>query len=112
MVELARRWLERAGHTVSHAGTGPAALEALAADPLPDLVLLDVLLPRIDGFALLKRLRAEERTRRLPVVIVSSFTRDQDVARGMELGADDYIVKPLMEFHFLGRLERFAGKPS
>ena len=97
---------------MSHAGTGPAALEALAADPLPDLVLLDVLLPRIDGFALLKRLRAEERTRRLPVVIVSSFTRDQDVARGMELGADDYIVKPLMEFHFLGRLERFAGKPS
>ena len=97
---------------MSHAGTGPAALEALAADPLPDLVLLDVLLPRIDGFALLKRLHAEERTRRLPVVIVSSFTRDQDVARGLELGADDYIVKPFMAFHFLGRLERFAGKPS
>jgi DNA-binding response OmpR family regulator len=108
LVELVRRWLARAGHQVDHAATGPAALAALAADPLPDLVLLDVLLPRIDGFALLKRLRAEERTRRLPVVIVSSFTRDQDVARGMELGADDYIVKPLMEFHFLGRLERFA----
>jgi CheY-like chemotaxis protein len=107
-----RRWLERAGHTVSQAASGPAALEALAGDPLPDLVLLDVLLPRIDGFALLKRLRAQERTRGLPVVIVSSFTRDQDVARGMALGADDYIVKPLMEFHFLGRLERFAGKPS
>ena len=108
LVELVKRWLEGAGHTVTHAGTGPAALEALAADPLPDLVLLDVMLPKIDGFALLKRLRAEERTRRLPVVIVSSFTRDQDVARGMELGADDYIVKPLMEYHFLGRIARFA----
>ena len=110
LVALVTRWLERAGHKASHAGTGPAALEALAADPLPDLVLLDVLLPRVDGFALLKRLRAEERTRRLPVVIVSSFTRDQDVARGMELGADDYIVKPLMEYHFLGRIGRFADK--
>ena len=108
LVALVTRWLERAGYKVANAATGPAALEALAADPLPDLVLLDVMLPRIDGFALLKRLRAEERTRRLPVVIVSSFTRDQDVARGMELGADDYLVKPLMEFHFLGRIERFA----
>jgi DNA-binding response OmpR family regulator len=42
------------------------------------------------------------------VVIVSSFTRDQDVAHGMALGADDYIVKPLMEYHFLGRIARFA----
>jgi DNA-binding response OmpR family regulator len=108
MVELMRRWLQREGHTVTHAATGPAALEALAADPLPDLVLLDVMLPKMDGFALLKRIRAEERTRQLPVVIVSSFTRDQDVARGMALGADDYIVKPLMEYHFLGRIARFA----
>jgi DNA-binding response OmpR family regulator len=103
-VSLARHWLEREGHAVSHAGTGPAALEMLAADPLPDLVLLDVMLPRIDGFELLRRLRADERTRRLPVVIVSSFDRDKDVARGMALGADDYIVKPLMEYHFLGRV--------
>jgi DNA-binding response OmpR family regulator len=110
LVELVKRWLGREGHQVTHVATGQAALDALAADPLPDLVLLDVMLPRIDGFSILKRLRAEERTRRLPVVIVSSFTRDQDVARGMELGADDYIVKPLMEFHFLERIERFAGK--
>lgn len=108
LVSLARRWLEREGHTVAAAVTGPAALEALAADPLPDLVLLDVMLPRLDGFAVLRRLRAQERTKSLPVVILSSFDRDQDVARGRELGADDYIVKPPMEYHFLARIARFA----
>jgi DNA-binding response OmpR family regulator len=108
LVGLAKRWLEREGNTVSSAATGPAALEALAADPLPDLVLLDVMLPRIDGFALLRKLRADPRTSKLPVVIVSSFDRHKDVARGLELGADDYIVKPLMEYHFLGRIARFA----
>jgi CheY-like chemotaxis protein len=110
IIDLMKRWLEREGHVVAHALTGPAALEALAADPLPDLVLLDVMLPRMDGFAVLRRLRAAERTRELPVVIVSSFDRDQDMARGLELGADDYLVKPLMEYHFLGRIARFANK--
>jgi DNA-binding response OmpR family regulator len=111
LVSLAKRWLEREKHTVSHAASGPAALEALAQDPLPDLVLLDVMLPKIDGFALLKRIRAEARTQKLPVMIVSSFDRHKDQARGKELGADDYIVKPLMEYHFLGRVARFIAKP-
>ena len=108
LVNLVRRWLEREGHAVSHAVNGPAALDLLAMDPLPELVLLDVMLPRIDGFALLQRLRAAARTRALPVVMVSSFTRDQDVARGMALGANDYIIKPLMELQFLERVARFA----
>jgi CheY-like chemotaxis protein len=112
LVALARRWLEREGHAVSHAANGPAALDLLALDPLPELVLLDVMLPRIDGFALLQRLRSAERTRALPVVMVSSFTRDQDVARGMALGANDYLIKPLMELQFLERVARFAPGPK
>ena len=108
LIHLIQRWLEREGHRVTHEVAGSSALEALAADPLPDLVLLDVMLPRIDGFAVLRRLRAEPRTRSLPVIILSSFDRDQDVARGMELGANDYIIKPPMEFHFLARIARFA----
>jgi CheY-like chemotaxis protein len=107
---LVTRWLEREGHHVTHEVSGPSALEALAADPLPDLLLLDVMLPRIDGFAVLRRLRAEPRMQQLPVIILSSFDRHEDVARGLELGANDYIVKPPMEFHFLGRIARFAKK--
>ena len=95
---------------MAHAVSGSAALAVLAADPLPDLVLLDVMLPRIDGFTVLRRLRADPRTQKLPVIILSSFDRHEDVARGLELGANDYIVKPPMEFQFLGRIARFAPK--
>ena len=110
LIHLVRRWLERDGHRVAHQVSGSAALAVLAADPLPDLVLLDVMLPRIDGFTVLRRLRADPRTQKLPVIILSSFDRHEDVARGLELGANDYIVKPPMEFHFLGRIARFAPK--
>ena len=105
LVALLRRWLEREGHQVEHAADGVAALEALAWAPLPHLVLLDVMLPKLDGFAVLQKIRGSPRTRDLPVVMVSSFSRDVDVARGRELGAGDYIVKPLMELDFLKRIE-------
>ena len=104
MVRLATHWLERAGYQVEHAADGTAAAARLAADPLPSLVLLDVMLPKVDGFELLRRIRAEARTRTLPVVMVTSFSRDKDAARGRELGANDYIVKPLMENDFLTRI--------
>jgi DNA-binding response OmpR family regulator len=108
MVSLATRWLERAGYGVQHAADGAAALKLLADGPLPALVLLDVMLPKMDGFEVLRRIRAEERTRNLPVAMVTSFTRDKDAARGRELGATDYIVKPLMEIDFLKRVEHIV----
>jgi DNA-binding response OmpR family regulator len=108
LANLATHWLERAGYGIEHVGDGPAALERLAADPLPALVLLDVMLPRMDGFEVLRRIRAEARTRTLPVVMVTSFSRDKDAARGRELGANDYIVKPLMELDFLKRVEHIV----
>jgi len=110
VVNLARRWLEREGYAFGHAADGEAALAALGAEPLPDLVLLDVMLPKVDGFELLRRLRAEARTRALPVIMVTSFTRDRDVARGRSLGANDYIVKPLAELDFLERVKRALRK--
>ncbi len=105
LVALMKRWLGRDGHRVEHAADGAAALAALQRAPLPHLVLLDVMLPKVDGFEVLRQLRAEPRTKDLPVVMVSSFSRDADAARGRELGADDYIVKPLMEVDFLKRIE-------
>ena len=93
LANLARRWLEREGYAVSHAADGKAALAALAADPLPDLVLLDIMLPKIDGYEVLRRIRAEPRTGALPVVMVTSFSREKEMQRGLKLGANDYIVK-------------------
>jgi DNA-binding response OmpR family regulator len=106
VVNLTTRWLERAGYTVEHAPDGEGALELLGYDPLPALVLLDVMLPKIDGFELLRRIRADPRTKMLPVVMVTSFSRDRDAAHGRELGANDYLVKPLHELDFLKRVER------
>jgi len=105
LVRLTTHWLEREGYTVQHAADGEAALEMLEKDPLPGLVLLDVMLPKIDGFELLRRIRSKERTKTLPVMMVTSFSRERDAARGRELGANDYIVKPLHELDFLKRVE-------
>ncbi len=108
LAELAQMVLERAGFSVRRAVDGPLALEALAEDPLPDLVLLDVMLPRLDGFEVLRRIRADARTKDLPVIMVTSFSRDEDAARGRKLGANDYIVKPLMETDFLKRIRHLV----
>ena len=108
LANLTTHWLERAGYSVQHAGDGAVALKMLGGDPLPTLVLLDVMLPKIDGFEVLRRIRADRRTRTLPVVVVTSFSRDKDEKRGRELGANDYIVKPLMELDFLKRIEHIV----
>jgi CheY-like chemotaxis protein len=69
--------------------------EEQAARPLPIVVLLDLKLPRIDGFEVLQRIRQEERTRRLPVVILTSSSEEHDVANGYDLGANSYVCKPI-----------------
>ena len=107
LVALVKKWLERDGHQIEHAGDGAAALEQMAHGSLPHLVLLDVMLPKMDGFAVLQKIRSEPRSRDVPVVMITSFSRDKDAARGRELGANDYVVKPLMERNFLKRIEGF-----
>jgi len=107
LISLVRRWLEREGHQVEHVADGAAAMQALQPDPLPQLVLLDVMLPKLDGFEVLRQIRTGPRTGKLPVVMVTSFTRDRDAARGRELGANDYVVKPLMELDFMKRIEPY-----
>lgn len=111
LVQLVTRWLEREGYRVRSVASGHAGLEALAADPLPDLVLLDVMIPHIRGFDILRRVRTDERTRTLPVVMMTALTREKDVKRGRLLGANDYIVKPLEELEFLKRIAQALGKP-
>jgi chemosensory pili system protein ChpA (sensor histidine kinase/response regulator) len=108
LVNLSTHWLEKAGYVVEHAPDGAAALELLNNDPLPAVVLLDVMLPKIDGFEVLRRIRAERRTRTLPVVMVTSFSRDKDAKRARDIGVNDYIVKPLMELDFLKRIEHIV----
>ncbi|MFD0938110.1 response regulator, partial [Methylobacterium trifolii] len=86
--------LEAAGYRVVVCVDGQDALERLRAGIEPvDLVLADVEMPRLDGFGLLKALRADERFARLPLVLMTSRGDAQDVARGLDLGADAYLTK-------------------
>jgi DNA-binding response OmpR family regulator len=81
------------GYTVQQAESGEQAL-ALAAADAPDLVLLDVLMPGMDGFEVCRRLRALPALRAVPVVMLTSLEGTQDCVRGLEAGADDFIIKP------------------
>jgi two-component system phosphate regulon response regulator PhoB len=85
--------LQREGFRVVAARDGAAGLEAAQASR-PDLVLLDLMLPEVPGLEVLKRLRAQDRTRGLPVIILTARSDETDRVLGFELGADDYVAKP------------------
>lgn len=85
--------LEKAGFRVTCAATGEAAIRA-ARTKAPDLVLLDLMLPGADGFAVTRMLKGDAKTASIPVVFLSARGDEADVVAGLELGAEDYIVKP------------------
>lgn len=93
---LAQAALESAGagYRLEIAEDGEQALEKLSGTPLVDLVLLDIKLPGINGFEVLRRIRSDERTRHLPVVVLTSSIEESDVLRTYQLGANSYVRKP------------------
>src|SRR5262249_15128378 len=91
--EMLARRLARQGYDVRRAPGGREALESLRGD-LADLVLLDVLMPGMDGYETLSRLKADERLRDIPVLMISALDELQSVVRCIELGAEDYLPKP------------------
>lgn len=85
--------LERDGHGVTIAGDGQAALEVLRRTPV-DVVLLDIVMPGMDGYAVLGRMKADDDLRDLPVIVISGVDETDAVVRCIELGADDHLAKP------------------
>ncbi len=86
--------LEREGYETRVAFDGTSALELAWQAPVPDLVLLDLMLPDIPGTEVCRRLRADERTASVPVIMVTAKSEEVDRVVGFEVGADDYVVKP------------------
>ena len=91
--ELIRYNMEREGYKVAECSSSEGATSCLKR-ALPDLVLLDLMLPGTDGFAFCRTLRAEERTAKIPVIMVTARDEDADIVAGLEVGADDYVTKP------------------
>ena len=96
---------ELEGYRVITAGDGVEGLEAVSADA-PDIVLLDVMMPRMDGLEVCRRLKGDPGTASIPVILLSAKAQATDVSGGLDAGADDYVTKP---FDPLELLDRVAG---
>jgi len=97
--------VRRAGYQVTEAGTGAEALAAVATAPVPDVVVLDVMLPDLSGVEVCRRLRADRRTADCGVVMLTARSEEFDRVLGFEAGADDYVTKPFSMRELLLRIE-------
>jgi DNA-binding response OmpR family regulator len=101
--------LERSGYEVIGAGDGEQALAAAIARP-PDLALLDVMMPKLDGYEVTARLRGNGTTRHIPVILLTARVQEADIARGVEAGADDYVRKPFSTQELRERIQAALGR--
>ena len=104
VVELVQAYLEREGFAVVVAADGESALERVARER-PDLVVLDIMLPKLDGWAVCRRLREDPATRTIPIVMLTSRGEEMDRVLGLELGADDYVTKPFSPRELVARIK-------
>jgi adenylate cyclase len=101
--QLLQLQLGRAGYHVRVAHNGEAGLAEVEAEP-PDLIILDVMMPGLDGYAVCERLKADQATRFIPVILLTALTRVQDRIQGIEAGADDFLSKPFNREELLARV--------
>jgi DNA-binding response OmpR family regulator len=100
--------LERSGYEVVTAANGEEALH-LTAERLPSLVILDVEMPQLDGYEVTRRLRADDLTSAIPIVLLTG-RQEEERAVGLEAGATDYITKPFSPQELVARVERILGR--
>ncbi len=104
VIELVRYNLEKNGFEVIAARDGKSGVAAAKASP-PDIVLLDLMMPEMDGLEVCRTLRAEPKTKRVPVIMLTAKAAEADRVVGLEMGADDYIVKPFSPREMVARVK-------
>jgi DNA-binding response OmpR family regulator len=102
--------LEAKGHKVTVINDGPEAV-TLARKNVPDLILLDVMLPRLSGFDVCKLLRADAKTAKAKIVMVTGLGRGADVETAFDAGADDYLIKPFDAERLLKKIAKVMALP-
>ncbi len=103
--------LEKEGYRVSRAGDGAQGLK-LVQTQLPSLVVLDLMLPQIDGLEICRLLKREEKTKNIPILMVTAKSQETDKVVGLELGADDYLSKPFSMRELIARVKAILRRSS
>lgn len=104
IANLVRFHLEKEGYAARIAGTGRTALEAIAKQK-PDLIILDIMLPDLDGLEVCRKIKRDAATNAIPVLMVSARGEENDIVVGLELGAEDYVTKPFSPRVLLARVK-------
>ena len=104
--------LERQGYRVIQVADGRAAVQHVMSQPAPDLVLLDVMLPYVDGFEIVGLIRAQAGWEAVPVLMLTAKNTERDTVRALDAGANDFIIKPFQPQELLARLRRFLKTPA
>ncbi len=108
VLALIRRWVLSEGYEVDTATDGRSALEQAAAVP-PDLILLDVMMPNMNGYAVCRQLRENENTRKTPIIIITALPTALDSDEGKLSGANEVIIKPLIKDDVVRRVRSYLG---
>ncbi len=109
LLKLESILLTTKGYLVRGATTGTAALEAIAEEK-PDLVLLDIMLPGLDGFSVCEKIKQNPETSHIPVILLTAKKTPEDLARGEAVGADQYITKPFKSAMVMDVIDRLIKK--
>jgi DNA-binding response OmpR family regulator len=110
MVSVLQRHVSNAGYEIATATNGQEALDKIQQDEL-DLVLLDLMMPGMNGFETCRQIRENEKTRKLPVLIITALRSEADSASAAACGANEFIVKPIDGSHLAKRLRHHLGSP-
>lgn len=102
-LEILRRWLAKEGYSTVSASDGQQCLDALAKDAF-DIVLLDVMMPNLDGLQVCERMRASEEWRSIPVILLTAKDDMETRTRGMSLGVSEYLTKPINKLELFARM--------
>lgn len=94
-VTLIEKMLKPFHFVIKKANDGQTALD-IVADNKPDLILLDLMMPGMNGYDVIKQLRAKEETQQLPIIVISALNSNEDVVKGYDLGANDFLTKPII----------------
>jgi DNA-binding response OmpR family regulator len=109
ILELVAFRLERAGYEIVRASDGEEALQRVS-ERAPDLAVLDVMMPKLTGYEVTQRIRADEATSAIPVILLTARVQEADVERGFEAGADDYLKKPFSPQELRARVQAILGR--